>query len=41
MVDKQLCTGEEVDLGCIYDSSPLGFEQSLEQKIKERKYKIY
>ena len=33
MADKQLCTNE-VGLDCIYDSSPLGFEQPLEGKIK-------
>ena len=31
--DKQLCTNEVV-LDCIYDSSLLGFEQPLEEKIK-------
>ena len=33
MADKQLCT-DEVVLDCIYDSSPLGFEQSLKERIK-------
>ena len=33
MVVKQLCI-EEVGLDCIYDFSPLGFEQSLEEKIR-------
>ena len=33
MADKQLCT-DEVGLYFIYDSSPLTFEQALEEKIK-------
>ena len=40
MVDKQLCT-EEVGLDYVYDSSPLRFEQPLEENIKIGKYKIY
>ena len=33
MADKQLRT-EELGLDCVYDSSCLGFEQSLEEKIR-------
>ena len=33
MANKQLCKGE-VGVDCIYDFSPLGFKQSLEEKIK-------
>ena len=33
LADKQMCT-EEVGLDCIYDFSLLGFEKSLEEKIK-------
>ena len=32
IVDKQLCA--DVGLDCIYDFSPLGFEQPLVEKIK-------
>ena len=38
IADKQLCI-EEVGLDCIYDSSPLGFEQPLEEKMEHDEHR--